>query len=157
VAVMGIDPGLGGGIAILHPSDGISLERMPLIGNELDLKELSHILKNFSNDVRMAYLEKAQAMPKQGVSSMFKYGRVFGAIEALLTGHEIPFVLVTPQTWMKYSHSGISRDLDSKERSRMAFARLLPNVDARRTAKCKGPDMGLVEASLIADYGMRLS
>jgi crossover junction endodeoxyribonuclease RuvC len=151
--VIGIDPGLGGGIAIINPNEGSQLFSMPVIGNELDLKVLATFLLEHSFRVRVAYLEKATAMPKQGVVSMFKFGRVFGACEAMLAAFKIPFILVRPQEWQKVIHEGIPRTLDPKERSRLAFSRIFPSVDARRTERCKGPDMGLVDAALIAHYG----
>lgn len=155
VSVMGIDPGLGGGLAIIHPHDGVLLEPLPVIGNELDLAELSRMLEFHANDIRVAVLEKVAAMPGQGVSSMFKFGKVYGAIQALLVAHKIAFVDARPQQWMKVMHAGVSQKLESKERSRLVFAQLFPNVDARRTIKCRTPDMGLVEAALMAEYGRR--
>lgn len=155
VCVLGIDPGLGGGLALIHPRDGILLESMPTIGNELDLKTLNDFISAHADDVLIAYLEKATAMPKQGVTSMFKFGRVFGTIEAMLAAYEIPMKIIPPQQWMKIMHVGLSRSLGTKERSQIVFDRLFPDIDARRTPKCKGPDMGLVEAALIAQYGLK--
>ena len=152
---MGVDPGLGGGIAILHPNDGILLEPMPVIGNELDLVGVSKLFAAHAAEVRFAYLEQVHAMPGQGVSSMFKFGKVYGALQGLLICHQIPTIDVRPQAWMKVLHEGISRDLDPKERSRIVFSKLFPHVDARRSVKCRTPDMGLVDAALIAEYGRR--
>jgi crossover junction endodeoxyribonuclease RuvC len=155
VSILGVDPGLGGGLAIIHPKDGMLLEPMPTIGNELDLQTLNRFIGDHARDIRVAYLEKVHAMPKNGSVSMFKFGRVYGALEALLVAHKIPVVDVRPQVWMANVHAGISRSLEPKERSRMAFSRIFPEVDARRTMKSKVPDMGLVDAGLIALYGMR--
>lgn len=153
VSILGIDPGLSGALAILHPKDGILLESMPVIGNELDLKRLNEFLKDWAMDIRTAYLEKVHSMPKQGVASTFKFGRVYGALEALLVANAIPVIDVRPQVWMKTMHFGISPTLDTKARSRLAFAKRFPDVDARRSAKCRVDDIGMIESALIASYG----
>jgi hypothetical protein len=43
-----------------------------------------------------AFIERAQAMPKQGSSSGFKYGRAGGAIEAIVAVCNIPLEFVEP-------------------------------------------------------------
>ena len=55
---------------------------MPLTPEErIDGKLLVSILKNaVSNSI--CFLERSQAMPKQGVVSMFKYGITYGIILA---------------------------------------------------------------------------
>ncbi len=155
VNILGIDPGLGGGLAIISPSDGMMLEPMPTIGNELNIPALNKIIADHARDIRLAVLEKVGAMPGQGVSSMFKFGRVYGVAEALLVANGIPILDVRPQAWMKVMHEGVNSKLEPKQRSLLAFQRLFPFVDARRTAKCRNPDFGLVDAALMAEYGRR--
>ena len=48
-----------------------------------------------------AAIEKVSAMPKQGVSSMFKFGDAAGFVRGLLTAYGIPFRFVLPRTWQK--------------------------------------------------------
>jgi hypothetical protein len=50
----------------------------------------AHIHRIVTYKPQHAYIERAQAMPKQGASSGFKYGRAVGAIEATLACCEIP-------------------------------------------------------------------
>ena len=40
-------------------------------------------------------------MPKQGVTSMFRFWENFGFIQGLLTAYSIPYELVTPGKWKK--------------------------------------------------------
>jgi crossover junction endodeoxyribonuclease RuvC len=154
VGIMGIDPGLGGGIAVLS-DNGVLLEPMPRIKNELDLNELARIISDHASDIRCAFLEQVSAMPKQGVSSMFKFGRVYGVVEGMLAANKVPVVYVRPQVWMKVIHQGAPAKFDAKDRSKLVFARLFPKIDAKRTPLCRGPDSGLVDAALIAEYGRR--
>jgi crossover junction endodeoxyribonuclease RuvC len=152
---MGIDPGLKGGMAIISP-DGVIIEPIPTIDETiLDLPELSRWLREWAPEIRMATLEKVGSMPKQGVASMFKFGQVFGATEALLAGFNIPYQLIRPQEWQKEMHQGCVGSLDSKDKSYAAFARLFPNVNALKTDRCRKPHEGMVEALLMAEFTRR--
>jgi crossover junction endodeoxyribonuclease RuvC len=159
-AVLGIDPGLSGGLVVISPSrEVISLNVMPTIGNELDLPALSSILSDaiYTHGIGLCCLERSQSMPKQGVASTFKYGRVCGAIEGMLAVLGIPYTMVEPVKWTKVLHLGLSRDLGPKERSSLAAKRLYPTLDLRASARSVKPHEGLVDALLIATYGLGLT
>ncbi len=150
--ILGIDPGLGGALAFLHHIDDVLLEPMPLDSEkQLDLVELNRLISSFANQIDHAFLEKVSAMPGQGVCSMFKFGYVFGVIQGILVANKIPFTLVRPQVWQKKMHPMI--ESESKVRSRLAFENHFPGISALKTARSKVPDMGLMEAALIAKYG----
>ena len=51
-----------------------------------------------------ALIERAQAMPKQGASSGFKYGRAVGAIEAAIALCSIPVEIVEPSAWKRFGN-----------------------------------------------------
>lgn len=151
---MGIDPGLSGAIVTL---EGGEIEKfvMPTVGNLLELDELNRIFLSLKNSVYHAFLEKVSAMPKQGSSSMFKFGRVYGIAEAFLVSHQIPYTLVTPQRWQRSMHAGVEKNLDPKQRSRVAASRLFPGLDLLANKKCRVPHSGIIDALLIAEYGRR--
>jgi crossover junction endodeoxyribonuclease RuvC len=155
--ILGIDPGLSGGIAVLSP-DGPWYEPMPTVaakkGELLNLSALVRLLSG--RDIDIAYLEMVSARPGQGVSSTFKFGRSYGAIEGILTGLKIPYQLVTPQAWTKVIHVGIEA-ADPKAKSQIAASRLFPSLDLRASVRCKKPHEGVVDALLIAEYGRRLN
>ena len=77
--IIGIDPGLNGAIAIIEGKKVISLFDMPVMAEgkknkrQLNSAQLVHILKNniknFENSV--VVVEQVNAMPGQGVTSMF--------------------------------------------------------------------------------------
>jgi uncharacterized protein YbjT (DUF2867 family) len=48
--------------------------------------------------------QRAQAMPKQGASSGFKYGRAVGTIEAAILCCEIPMTIIEPAVWKRALH-----------------------------------------------------
>lgn len=95
-------------------------------------------------------LERVGPMPKQGVTSMFKFGENFGFIQGLLTGRRISYELVTPQKWKKEFQ--ITGDKNS---SIAVCKRLFPNVSLRRTDRCKKDHDGIAEALLMAEYARR--
>jgi crossover junction endodeoxyribonuclease RuvC len=152
--ILGIDPGLTGGLAI-RGRDVTVIEPMPAMDGEITLVELTSWLRENKHQVEMAYLEKAQAMPKQGVSSTFNYGKGFGAVMGVLSALGIPFELVTPQRWTRVMHLGIESDLGPKAKSRIAVARLFPQFDLRESPRCKKPHEGMVDALLLAEFGYR--
>lgn len=139
----------------LSTRHGLTAEPMPNVGGVLDLAEIKRWLVAHRDDIERAFVESVHAMPKQGVSSSFKFGRVFGEIQGLLVGLDIPFELVTPQKWQRELHAGIEGSLDAKDRSRMAFSRLFPSYDLKATPRCRTQHMGMLDAALIATYGHR--
>src|SRR5215471_5766932 len=90
-----------------------------------------------------AVIERAQAMPKQGASSGFKYGRAVGAIEAVITCTTVPMTIIEPTAWKKFHglHGG------EKEASRQRALMLFPAAHALLARK---KDHGRAEAALIA-------
>ena len=137
-AIMGIDPGLTGAIGILHVDGSVAVEDMPR--NPRDLYEL---LREWRC---RAFVEQAQAMPKQGVSSTFKTGYGYGLIIGVLAGLGIPYQTVTPAVW-KRAMGLWGKD---KEASRALARSLWPEAPLGRKM-----DHGRAEALLLAEYGRR--
>ena len=129
-AHIGIDPGQTGA-AVLISETGIDYFDWPG-----DPVQFYHELKQWRDDfdIKMVLLESVHSMPKQGVSSSFKFGLNFGMIQGVLAGMRIPYMLVTPQKWQK----GVvvpSDGKDSKERSLTVARRMFPQVDWLRRKK----------------------
>src|SRR5262249_31888111 len=91
-------------------------------------------------------IERAQAMPKQGASSGFKYGRATGALEGVLACCEIATTIVEPSVWKKF-HQLRGGD---KEAARQRALQLFPASHALLARK---KDHGRAEAALVALYG----
>jgi hypothetical protein len=72
----------------MMPTVGIEIERGTGAKERVDAIALRAWI--VTHKPQHAYIERAQAMPKQGASSGFKYGRAVGAIEATLACCEIP-------------------------------------------------------------------
>jgi crossover junction endodeoxyribonuclease RuvC len=152
--VAAADPGLSGGIALLTES-GLTIEPMFVVGNEIDIGGLRTWFAVHRDEIEIVLLERAQPMPKQGISSAFNYGRGFGRLEAAILCQGIPVEYVQPRQWAKVIHAGLPSDLGTKEKSALAAANLFPSYDFRATERSKTPHMGMVEAALLAEYGRR--
>jgi crossover junction endodeoxyribonuclease RuvC len=159
VNILGIDPGLDGGVALVTKDMSAIYEPLVSIdvkkGRILDIAWLRDWLRiRKENGLSMALLEFVAARPGQGVSSTFKFGRTYGQIEGLLVALEIPYQLVTPQQWTKEMHSGVEAG-DSKAKSLIAVQRLFPGLNLRATPRSTTAHLGIVDALLIAAYGQR--
>lgn len=148
VCVMGIDPGKEGAVAIMSNEPATFLYWTL---DELDAREFSVLLKQ--HQVQHVYIEKAQAMPKQGVVSMFTYGMGFGRLIGWCEMAEVPFTLVTPQTWTKEVHKGCTGK-KAKEKSQQAVKRLFPKEKCIPEGR-RVPHIGVIDALLITEYGRR--
>ena len=151
--ILGIDPGLNGGIAIIDKYKNIvETEIIPTIdGKFIDIPKLNFLIYNFAPN--HVYLEKVSAMPKQGVASMFSFGKTCGIIEALIVANNIPYTMVTLQAWQKVIHEGLDKTLNPKVRSEIIFKRLFPDQHLKATERSKKNHDGMLDALMIALYG----
>jgi crossover junction endodeoxyribonuclease RuvC len=138
---LGVDPGITGGIAFLF-ANRVVAEDIPTAGGEVDVDTLVRRVREMQP--ALAIIERANAMPKQGVSSTFKYGVAYGSLRAVVALSNVPYRLVTPATWKKY----FRLDAD-KEKSRALAIQLWPGCDYFALKK----HHGRAEAALIARYG----
>lgn len=146
--VLGIDPGIGGGYALID--DGrVLLETFPLAGKEIDLAELAIDWRSLAPD--LAVLELVGAMPKQGVASTFSFGTRFGELRGILAALGIRRYEVRPQAWKRAILAGTARDKTAAvEWCRRAYP------DARLVRPgCRVPHTGMADALCLAAYGAR--
>lgn len=149
--VIGIDPGASGAIALLVSGVLVSVHDMPTVTVERNKAQkrqvcpagLSLLMQQLSP--HKATVEKVGAMPGQGVSSMFSFGRSVGIIEGVLAAKQIPVTYTTPQAWQKLSGAA-----KGKDGSRQRVMELFPS-QAHLFARVK--DDGRADAVLIALMG----
>lgn len=163
--VIGIDNGLDGGAVVLEDKAAPVLFITPTLGQtkrSYDLAEMVRFLELYAYSKRapgnvaiMVFLERAQAMPKQGVSSTFSIGLGYGAWQGMLAALRLPFTIVSPQTWQKPMFMGVTHNGDTKRASAMVAQRLHPGIDWRKSTRAKNPHDGLTDALCIAEYGKR--
>lgn len=114
MTIIGIDPGLHGGIAWWNSELNLcKVEPMPQTGG--DIKELLEELMKDEGGV-MCYMEKVgEGRPGQAVGAMTTFARHCGLLEGLLLGLGIPYTEVLPKTWQKmYSETCAKKKTDTK-------------------------------------------
>lgn len=115
--VIGIDPGLKGGLAFTD-GDSVNSYKMPVIKNGtksvLDLPAIVELME--THRPVFAVLELVHAMPRQGVVSTFTFGQGYGAIKGILAAMRIGYEEITPQKWQRAILNGIPVSL-GKQRS----------------------------------------
>jgi crossover junction endodeoxyribonuclease RuvC len=102
---LGIDPGKGGGIAAIRfePDGGQGeLEYHDAYPMPETEKDVFAVIENLPRRGGIfALIERVHAMPKQGVTSSFTFGKGYGFLRCSLIACGIPFEEVTPQKWQK--------------------------------------------------------
>ena len=151
--IIGIDPGLSGAIAILENNKVLNLFDMPVMSEgkknkkQLNSSHLVNIIKeNINQNEEIAVVvEQVNAMPGQGVTSMFNFGQTFGAIKGLCAALELPIYFVRPSKWKKHFELINS----SKDASRTKVIEMYPKLSNQLTKK---KDVNKSDAILIARY-----
>ena len=151
--IIGIDPGLSGAIAILEDSKIKELFDMPVmpdgkknkrqLNSALLVKLIKNSIKNLEDTVMV--VEQVNAMPGQGVTSMFNFGQTFGAIKGICAALGLPIFLVRPAKWKKHFELINS----SKDASRTKAIEMYPSFSEQLSKK---KDVNKSDAILIARY-----
>ena len=150
--IIGIDPGLSGGIAILDDLKIYDVFDMPIMSegkknkNQLNSAQLVNIIKKHivAGDT-FVIAEQVSAMPGQGVTSMFNFGQTFGSIKGICAALNLPIFYVRPTKWKKHFELINS----SKDASRTKVIEMYPSISARLSKK---KDVNKADAILIARY-----
>jgi crossover junction endodeoxyribonuclease RuvC len=152
---IGIDCGQTGGVAIVENGKFISGKRMPIIKRgkwkHVDVCALndwyySDSFGDSTDDDAQFVIESVHAMPKQGVSSSFAFGRATGAVEAWAMDFGRPVEWVSPAKWKK------AMGLSSDKQASMDACKL--HFGANKLWDVKAND-GIAEAALIALWWQR--
>ena len=151
--ILGIDPGLSGAIAILEKKKVLSLFDMPVMAEgkknkkQLNSAQLVDIIRENSigDDEIVVVVEQVNAMPGQGVTSMFNFGQTFGAIKGVCAALNLPIFFVRPSKWKKYFELINS----SKDSSRTKVIEMYPSLSSQLAKK---KDVNKSDAILIARY-----
>ena len=146
--VLGIDPGKSGGLAVVQSKTNqipkiIKAIKMPtLIVNTKKIIDISKLKSQLDNiPISVAIIEKAHAMPRQGVTSSFQFGRSYGAVEGLCQIVTSRIDYVSPSVWKK------AFGLSSSKQASLDLAKLKFGND--KIWDIKSND-GIAEAALIS-------
>ena len=176
--VLGIDPGLKGGLCFFDITDGeYELLPMPLIKiptkKERKVKDLTKKEKEarkngekfyvMKQEIHTNYIANLMRIHKPTLTILEKAyyplgqrndttAERYGELRGLIKQHHLTknYEIVTPQTWKGYYQIGADKD------EAIALAELIsPKIELRPTPRSK-PSDGLAEAFLIALYGKHL-
>ena len=151
--IIGIDPGLSGAIAVLENHIVKKIFDMPVMSEgkknkrQLNSAQLVELIKqNIKNKEETAIVvEQVNAMPGQGVTSMFNFGQTFGAIKGICAALGLPIFFVRPAKWKKHFELINS----SKDASRTKVIEMYPSISNQLSKK---KDVNKSDAILIAKF-----
>jgi hypothetical protein len=145
---IGIDPGVGGGLASVN-DDGEPLEYCKMPETPADVVRALRSMRRFypGRKHTRALLERVSSSPKMGVSSAFTFGKGYGVLTATLEALEISYELVESKRWQ--NHHGCRQPKGTK------FGESDKNITKTR-AQNIFPDVkvthAIADALLIADF-----
>jgi crossover junction endodeoxyribonuclease RuvC len=104
----GVDPGASGAIAALWTTSRGHVQGEPslFLLSDSDDEIASRVMAEphthgDDNWVAKALIESVHAMPKQGVTSSFKFGASFGKVQMLFAAMEVSRDYIPPQKWQR--------------------------------------------------------
>ena len=162
MTIIGVDPGLRGGIAVLEGSREPAVVPIPIVKAGKRGRDQYHVpsIVNFLRNWREAttvYIERLQPLPAsiaKGVIANYNRGAALWLFIGICSALKIPHVLVSPRVWQREMFQGTPGS-DTKQRSILAAQRLFPGVSLLPTERSRKPSDGLSDALLIAEYGRR--
>ena len=100
--IIGIDPGKGGGVAILETTDDLYYSaKFPK-----ELEKLSVMLESFVSRYKASeicvMIEHVHSFPTDSRPAAFSFGRNLGHWEGILSTYELEWDTVAPRTWQEH-------------------------------------------------------
>jgi crossover junction endodeoxyribonuclease RuvC len=151
--IFGIDPGVSGGISVLENNKVIDVFEMPTMidgkknKKQVNGSQVTNIIKEKSINSKetIVVVEHVNAMPGQGVTSMFNFGQSFGVIQGICSALSLPIYFVRPMKWKK--HFNLIKT--NKDASRTKVIEAYPDISSKLHRK---KDSNRADAILIALY-----
>lgn len=140
--IMGIDPGKSGGVAIVSPQGKVQAVYKFADKTLTDLYELFLYFDTICSF--FCFIENVHAMPKQGVTSSFTFGKQYGGLLMLLTCFRIPYEKVAPVKWQRTLGCLSGGD---KNVTKSKAQELFPSLKITHA---------IADALLVAEYGRRI-
>lgn len=146
IAVLGCDPGVRGGLAVLAGDGRVAHVRAfypDMTRNDLSaaLYQAMDLLK--AEGSLNVYLEKVNTRPGEGHQGAFTFGRVYGGLEQAFLAHGAKLHDVYPMTWQGRLEC---MSAGNKNVTKARAAQLFPGVKMTHA---------VADALLIAEHGRR--
>jgi crossover junction endodeoxyribonuclease RuvC len=151
--IIGIDPGISGAISILENKKILEVYDTPTMidgkknKKQINSAQVTNIIKERLKDGKevIVVVEHVNAMPGQGVTSMFNFGQSFGVIKGICAALGLPIYFVRPSKWKK--HFNLIKT--NKDASRTKVIEAYPEISSKLHRK---KDSNRADAILIALY-----
>ena len=151
--IIGIDPGINGAISVIENKKILEVYDTPTMidgkKNKRQIKsaQVTNIIKDRLNNNKevVVVVEHVNAMPGQGVTSMFNFGQSFGVIKGICAALSLPIYFVRPSKWKK--HFNLIKT--NKDASRTKVIEVYPEISSKLHRK---KDSNRADAILIALY-----
>ena len=151
--IIGIDPGISGAISVLENKKVLEVYDTPTMidgkknKRQINSAQVSNIIKERLNSQKevVVVVEQVNAMPGQGVTSMFNFGQSFGVIKGICAALGLPIYFVRPTKWKK--HFNLIKT--NKDASRTKVIEVYPEISGKLHRK---KDSNRADAILIALY-----
>ena len=149
--IFGIDPGVSGAISVLENKKVIEVFEMPTMidgkknKKQVNGSQVTNIIKGRLKDNKevIVVVEHVNAMPGQGVTSMFNFGQSFGVLKGVCSAMQLPMYFVRPAKWKKYFNLINSE----KDASRTKAIEIFPYISSQLSKK---KDANKADAILLA-------
>ena len=139
--IIGIDPGITGAISVLENKQVIEVYDTPTMidgkknKRQVNGAQVTNIIKESLNKDKdkevVVVVEHVNAMPGQGVTSMFNFGQSFGVIKGICSALSLPIYFVRPAKWKK--HFNLIKT--NKDASRTKVIQIYPGVSSKLSRK----------------------
>tara|TARA_B100000965_G_C19093019_1_gene541471 strand:- start:9 stop:488 length:480 start_codon:yes stop_codon:yes gene_type:complete len=151
--IIGIDPGISGAISIVENKKILEVYDTPTMidgkknKRQINSAQVTNIIKErlYEEKEVVVVVEHVNAMPGQGVTSMFNFGQSFGVIKGICAALGLPIHFVRPTKWKK--HFNLIKT--NKDASRTKVIEIYPEISSKLHRK---KDSNRADAILIALY-----
>lgn len=168
---LGCDPGLSGAICVLSPESGMArfwdiptvtiVKSIKKKRRVVDIAELWRIIcsikTTYGTDIKTVTLENVHAMPHEGVTSAFSFGRTFGIIEALLIAASLEPKKVEAAVWKRKFGLLMPKETAKATKKATSIAKFVElsgcPSDVLIPKGHRVPSDGYADSALIAIYG----
>lgn len=158
--VIGIDPGITGAVVVLN-MDGslVTASRCPSTPTgkgskrEFDwdgMRKLIEPCSFLAGKQSRCAIELVGPMPKQGVTSMFNFGRGYGIWIGIVCSHLMSMTFVKPRRWQDEMLDGYPKGKATKQSAVLVAKSLWPDIPIQKKV-----DWGIADAALIAEWHRR--
>lgn len=176
IRIIGIDPGKDGGISVIDNYGFIKeLHTIPKISDaNVDYLRLIDIFKSLSGGLTYCFLEDVHSLVCSSKKSNFSFGGIVEVKKVLAMEHLQNVTIVPPKKWQAEMFKGVKPIMkvvrakdketneinvkvakDTKKMALLVARSVFSQNNFLANDRCRMAHDGLVDASLIAEYGRR--